>query len=69
MSVECAECERDLRGGHDAGCSRRCRVADGADQCERPAGHEGIHAIYDMDGEDVKRCWPNSEPSGSGSDS
>ncbi len=22
MSLECSECERDLRGGHDEGCSR-----------------------------------------------
>lgn len=22
MSVECGECERDLRGGHDVACSR-----------------------------------------------
>jgi hypothetical protein len=22
MSIECPECERDLRGGHDPGCSR-----------------------------------------------
>lgn len=22
MSLECSECERDLRGGHDPGCSR-----------------------------------------------
>lgn len=22
MSIECSECERDLRGGHDPGCSR-----------------------------------------------
>lgn len=22
MSVECGECERDLRGGHDRSCSR-----------------------------------------------
>ena len=22
MSMECAECERDLRGGHDPACSR-----------------------------------------------
>jgi hypothetical protein len=22
MSIECSECERDLRGGHDPACSR-----------------------------------------------
>jgi len=22
MSIECSECERDLRGGHDPSCSR-----------------------------------------------
>ena len=22
VSLECSECERDLRGGHDEGCSR-----------------------------------------------
>jgi hypothetical protein len=22
MSIECGECERDLRGGHDSSCSR-----------------------------------------------
>jgi hypothetical protein len=27
MSVECSECERDLRGGHDPSCSRYDRAA------------------------------------------
>jgi hypothetical protein len=25
MSIECGECERDLRGGHAEGCSRKAR--------------------------------------------
>ncbi len=25
MSLECGECERDLRGGHDSTCSRYAR--------------------------------------------
>jgi hypothetical protein len=30
MSIECAECERDVRGGHDDECSRasRCTRCD-----------------------------------------
>lgn len=26
MSIECGECERELRGGHAAECSRRVRL-------------------------------------------
>lgn len=28
MSLECSECERDLRGGHDEGCSRYVKPCD-----------------------------------------
>ena len=28
MSIECSECERDLRGGHDESCSRYVRPCD-----------------------------------------
>jgi len=28
MSIECRECERDLRGGHDEECSRYVKPCD-----------------------------------------
>lgn len=26
MSIECSECEQDLRGGHDPSCSRYVKI-------------------------------------------
>lgn len=64
MSVECAECERDLRGGHNADCSRRCQAmhSDGSQlvQCERAVGHppEMLHALFGPDEDsDVVYTW------------
>ena len=56
MSIECGECERDLRGGHDEGCSRFtphpkdiCQCLDyredhenGTGACRMP--NNGVHA-------------------------
>lgn len=44
MSIECSECERDLRGGHDPSCSRYrvpgCSRCDGLVQFEDYFGTE-----------------------------
>jgi ribosome modulation factor len=41
MSMECVECERDLRGGHAESCSRHPKNA-----CARPS--DAVHAgIWD----------------------
>ncbi len=51
MSLECSECERDLRGGHDPSCSRYVQ-------------HEP-HCAFLEDDEaecDCKRTMPNKKP-------
>lgn len=35
MSIECGECERDLRGGHAQGCSRHACRGDNAVACAK----------------------------------
>jgi hypothetical protein len=40
MSIECGECERDLRSGHDIGCSRYNAVKGVAEVITIAAGHQ-----------------------------
>lgn len=48
MSLECSECERDLRGGHDIACSRYNLITGVAEEmmravgilCDRPAAKD-----------------------------
>lgn len=70
MSIECGECERDLRGGHDEGCSRY-KPPCGARRegfkypCERPMGHQGSHDDGTGDGGcswDDEPCAAGKEP-------
>lgn len=52
MSIECAECERDLRGGHAIGCSRRRCKCDAyeADECNgRPGQHPCTCECHEYD--------------------
>jgi hypothetical protein len=59
MSVECAECEQVVYAGHAPECSRRCQEGRGtAAQCERRAGHDGLHELYCEDGCHVVSRWP-----------
>jgi hypothetical protein len=41
MSIECAECERDLRGGHDPSCSRHRYCTCGHGQSSHDFENDG----------------------------
>lgn len=47
MSIECAECEHDLRGGHDESCSRYRWTPRDADRVECDSFGEGIVLYHD----------------------
>lgn len=54
MSLECGECERDSRSGHEITCSRYkkpCSAVHFTHQlnCDREQGHKGLHKNYDDD--------------------
>lgn len=69
---ECGFCERSVHAGHAPSCKWRCKattpdVAGTASerlQCERSVDHDGIHAVYDDEGEEIIRCWPNEKAAG-----
>jgi hypothetical protein len=47
MSLECSECERDLRSGHDPSCSRyvRCKCGHGIED----HGDDGVSYCLEVD--------------------
>ena len=47
MSMECGECERDLRGGHWIGCSRYNLVRGVAEAMEHAAGRDTHDEEYE----------------------
>jgi len=55
MSLECRECERDLRGGHDKGCSMYAKPC-----CKRHDEDGGCPVHPAKAG--VRRKWPKCEP-------
>jgi len=55
MSLECRECERDLRGGHDKGCSRYVKPC-----CKRHDEDGGCPVHSAKAG--ARRKWPKCEP-------
>jgi len=55
VSLECRECERDLRGGHDKGCSRYVKPC-----CKRHDEDGGCPIHIAKAG--ARRKWPKCEP-------
>ena len=52
MSIECGECERDLRGGHDPSCSRYISDDERIVKAEYPGA-------YFVDDGTCFRLWSN----------
>ena len=61
MSIECGECEHDLRGGHSPDCSRYVPFREDDVILHRPSGEKWV--VNRMVGKTHIECkgWPKSQ--------